>query len=36
LTVTGDQAKVDRLHLGDEAEHLDTVARLAVDGALTR
>jgi hypothetical protein len=36
LTVTGDRAKVDRLLLGDEAEHLDTVARLAVVGALTR
>ena len=30
------RAKVDRLLLGDEAEHLDTVARLVVDGALTR
>ena len=29
------RAKVDRLLLGDEAEHLDTVARLAVAGALT-
>jgi len=28
------RAKVDRLLLGDEAEHLDTVARLAVAGAL--
>jgi alkylation response protein AidB-like acyl-CoA dehydrogenase len=28
------RAKVDRLLLGDEAEHLDTVARLAVTGAL--
>jgi len=28
------RAKVDRLLLGDEAEHLDAVARLAVDGAL--
>jgi alkylation response protein AidB-like acyl-CoA dehydrogenase len=30
------RAKVDRLLLGDEAEHLDTVARLAVAGALGR
>jgi len=30
------RAKVDRLLLGDEAEHLDTVARLAAAGALTR
>jgi alkylation response protein AidB-like acyl-CoA dehydrogenase len=30
------RAKVDRLLLGDEAEHLDRVARLVVDGALTR
>ena len=30
------RAKVDRLLLGDAAEHLDAVARLAVDGALTR
>ena len=30
------RAKVDRLLLGDEAEHLDAVARLAVAGALTR
>ena len=29
------RAKVDRLLLGDEAEHLDTVARLAVTGALS-
>jgi alkylation response protein AidB-like acyl-CoA dehydrogenase len=29
------RAKVDRFLLGDEAEHLDTVARLVVDGALT-
>ena len=29
------RAKVDRLLLGDEAEHLDAVARLVVDGALT-
>ncbi len=29
------RAKVDRLLLGDEAEHLDAVARLAVAGALT-
>jgi alkylation response protein AidB-like acyl-CoA dehydrogenase len=29
------RAKVDRLLLGDAAEHLDTVARLVVDGALT-
>ena len=29
------RAKVDRFLLGDEAEHLDTVARLAVAGALT-
>jgi len=28
------RAKVDRLLLGDAAEHLDAVARLAVDGAL--
>jgi alkylation response protein AidB-like acyl-CoA dehydrogenase len=28
------RAKVDRLLLGDEAEHLDAVARLAVGGAL--
>jgi alkylation response protein AidB-like acyl-CoA dehydrogenase len=28
------RAKVDRLLLGDEAEHLDTVARLVVAGAL--
>jgi alkylation response protein AidB-like acyl-CoA dehydrogenase len=28
------RAKVDRLLLGDEAEHLDTVARLAVAGAI--
>jgi alkylation response protein AidB-like acyl-CoA dehydrogenase len=28
------RAKVDRLLLGDEAEHLDAVALLAVDGAL--
>jgi alkylation response protein AidB-like acyl-CoA dehydrogenase len=28
------RAKVDRLLLGDEAEHLDTVARLAVAGTL--
>jgi alkylation response protein AidB-like acyl-CoA dehydrogenase len=28
------RAKVDRLLLGDAAEHLDTVARLAVAGAL--
>ncbi|MCF6508243.1 acyl-CoA dehydrogenase [Blastococcus sp. MG754426] len=28
------RAKVDRLLLGDEAEHLDAVARLAVTGAL--
>ena len=28
------RAKVDRLLLGDEAEHLDAVARLAVAGAL--
>jgi alkylation response protein AidB-like acyl-CoA dehydrogenase len=28
------RAKVDRLLLGDEAEHLDAVARLAVSGAL--
>jgi alkylation response protein AidB-like acyl-CoA dehydrogenase len=28
------RAKVDRLLLGDEAEHLDTVARLAVTGGL--
>jgi alkylation response protein AidB-like acyl-CoA dehydrogenase len=28
------RAKVDRLLLGDEAEHLDTVARLAVAGAV--
>jgi alkylation response protein AidB-like acyl-CoA dehydrogenase len=28
------RAKVDRLLLGNEAEHLDAVARLAVDGAL--
>jgi alkylation response protein AidB-like acyl-CoA dehydrogenase len=28
------RAKVDRFLLGDEAEHLDTVARLAVAGAL--
>ncbi|TYP86929.1 acyl-CoA dehydrogenase family protein [Blastococcus xanthinilyticus] len=30
------RAKVDRLLLGDEAEHLDAVARLAVAGALGR
>ncbi len=30
------RAKVDRLLLGDAAEHLDAVARLAVAGALTR
>ncbi len=30
------RAKVDRLLLGDEAEHLDTVAGLVLDGALTR
>ena len=30
------RAKVDRFLLGDEAEHLDTVARLAAAGALTR
>jgi alkylation response protein AidB-like acyl-CoA dehydrogenase len=29
------RAKVDRLLLGDEAEHLDTVARLVESGALT-
>ena len=29
------RAKVDRFLLGDEAEHLDTVARLVVDGALS-
>ena len=29
------RAKVDRLLLGDEAEHLDAVARLAVAGALS-
>jgi len=29
------RAKVDRLLLGDEAEHLDTVARLVVGGALS-
>ncbi|MGY2082834.1 acyl-CoA dehydrogenase family protein [Blastococcus sp. SYSU DS0539] len=28
------RAKVDRLLLGDEAEHLDAVARLAISGAL--
>ncbi|MGY1914390.1 hypothetical protein [Blastococcus sp. SYSU DS0973] len=28
------RAKVDRWLLGDEAEHLDAVARLAVAGAL--
>jgi alkylation response protein AidB-like acyl-CoA dehydrogenase len=28
------RAKVDRLLMGDEAEHLDAVARLAVDGAV--
>ncbi|MPQ98436.1 acyl-CoA dehydrogenase [Modestobacter sp. I12A-02628] len=30
------RAKVDRLLLGDEAEHLDAVAALVLDGALTR
>jgi alkylation response protein AidB-like acyl-CoA dehydrogenase len=30
------RAKVDRLLLGDEAEHLDTVAELVLAGALTR
>jgi alkylation response protein AidB-like acyl-CoA dehydrogenase len=30
------RAKVDRFLLGDEAEHLDTVARLAAAGALDR
>ena len=30
------RAKVDRLLLGDEAEHLDAVAGLVLDGALTR
>jgi alkylation response protein AidB-like acyl-CoA dehydrogenase len=29
------RAKVDRFLLGDEAEHLDAVARLAVGGALS-
>ena len=29
------RAKVDRFLLGDEAEHLDAVARLVVDGALS-